>query len=174
MPERDGARVEVKRFFIALVIALNLLLADAVTKECAVHFLKGEPSVSLIPGFLDLAYVENRGCAWGMFQGHVWPLALFSAVMLVFLVLQRRNLFDDGGAFGVSSRLGAVLEPLLYAGIVGNMIDRIFRGFVVDMIDVHWGVHHFPCFNLADSYISVASFLIVLTWLFEKKGSRKA
>ena len=61
--------------------------------------------------------------------------------------------------------LGAVAEPLLYAGIIGNVIDRLFRGYVIDMFDFHWGVHHFPCFNIADSCICVAVGLLLLTSL---------
>ena len=55
--------------------------------------------------------------------------------------------------------------PLLYAGIIGNVIDRLFRGYVIDMFDFHWGVHHFPCFNIADSCICVAVGLLLLTSL---------
>lgn len=157
-----------KRLFVAFVIALNLVLADAIVKEYAVHRLKDAPPVAVVPGLFNLAYVENRGCAWGMLQGHVWPLAIFAVIALVFLMWKRRAIFG-GDLVSFSSRLGAVAEPLLYAGIIGNAIDRFFRGFVVDMFDAYWGAHHFPCFNLADSYISVAAALIIIASLFEKK-----
>ena len=67
---------------------------------------------------------------------------------------------------------GVVAEMLLYAGILGNLIDRIVRGFVVDMFDFHWGIHHFPVFNVADSYITVAAALLVILGFFEKKASK--
>ena len=82
-----------KRFLIAAVAALNLLAIDAVVKEIAVARLKGAAAVPVIPGFFDLAYVENRGCAWGLLQGHVWPLAVFGLVALAFLVWKRRIIF---------------------------------------------------------------------------------
>ena len=156
-----------KRFLIAVVAALNLLAVDAVTKEIAVARLKGAAAVSVVPGFFNLAYVENRGCAWGMFQGHVWPLAAFGFAALAFLVWKRRSIFGNIGAKTPSAWLGAVAEPLLYAGIVGNAIDRVSRGCVVDMLDFHWGASHFPCFNLADVYISVAVGLLLLASLAE-------
>ena len=158
-----------KRLAIALVAALNLLLADAVVKEASVARLKGGPPVDGVPGLFSLAYVENRGCAWGMFQGHVWPLAAFGLAALAFLVWRRGDVFGKGRPAGAVAWAAAVAEPLLYAGIVGNVVDRVFRGFVVDMLDFHWGTSHCPCFNLADTYISTAVGLLVLASFMEPK-----
>lgn len=141
-----------KRFFVTFAVVANLLLADTVVKELAAGLLKGSAAVSVIPGIFDLAYVENRGCAWGMFQGAVWPLATFGALALLFLIWKRRAVFGDAWA----------APCLMYAGIMGNMVDRLGRGYVIDMFDFHWGVHHFPCFNLADTYICIAAGLLIL------------
>ena len=153
-----------KRFLILFAVVANLVLADAVTKELAAGYLKGSAAVSVIPNLFNLAYVENRGCAWGMFQGQVWPLAVFGIIALAFLIWKRKSVFGSG-------RFVAVAEPLLYAGIVGNVIDRLFRGFVIDMFDFHWGIYHFPCFNVADSLICIAVGLMLLASLGEKKAS---
>ena len=160
MPERNGTRSEVKRFLVLLAAVSNLVLADAVVKELAAGCLKGSAAVSVIPGLFDLAYVENRGCAWGMFQGQVWPLAVFGILALGFLIWRRKSVFGESGTGG--GRLGLWAEPLLYSGIVGNVIDRLFRGYVIDMFDFHWGVHHFPCFNVADSLICISVGLLLL------------
>ena len=175
MPERDGTRGAVKRFLILFAAVANLVLADAITKELAAGYLKGSAAVSVIPNLFNLAYVENRGCAWGMFQGQVWPLAVFGLVALVFLIWKRKSVF--GGRETEDGRrclawLPSVAEPLLYAGIIGNIIDRLFRGYVIDMFDFHWGIHHFPCFNVADSLICIAVGLMLLASLFE--GRKKA
>ena len=155
-----------KRFLILFAVVANLVLADAVTKELAAGYLRGAAAVSVIPGVFDLAYVENRGCAWGMFQGQVWPLAAFGLVALAFLIWKRKSVFP------AASRLSAIAEPLLYAGIVGNVIDRLFRGYVIDMFDWHWGVHHFPCFNVADSLICISVGLMLLASALEKPKKR--
>lgn len=148
-----------KRFLIVLVAVLNLVLLDAVVKELAAGYLKGAAAVSVIPGFFNLAYVENRGCAWGMFQGQMWPLAIFGIIALAFLLWKRKSLFG-------SDRLSLLAEPLLLAGIIGNVIDRLFRGYVIDMFDFYWGAYHFPCFNIADSLICISAGLLVLTSFF--------
>ena len=150
-----------KRLLITVAVVLNLVLADAVVKELACGLLgpaasNGPRTVEVVPGLFNLAYVENRGCAWGMLQGRVWPLAAFGLAALAVLVWKRRSFFGPG-------RLAAAAEPLLYAGITGNLIDRVFRGHVVDMFDFHWGIHHFPCFNIADSLICISVGMLVLS-----------
>ena len=157
-----------KRFLILFAVVANLVLADAVTKELARGYLGAGASrprvIEVIPNLFNLAYVENRGCAWGMFQGQVWPLAVFGLIALAFLIWKRKSVFGVG-------RLAAVSEPLLYAGIIGNVIDRLFRGYVVDMFDFHWGIHHFPCFNVADSLICISVGFLLLSSLLD--GTKK-
>ena len=140
---------------IAFAAVANLVLADAVVKELSAGLLKGRTAVEVIPGLFNLAYVENRGCAWGMLQGHVWPLAVFGIVALGFLIWKRKSVFGNG----IANRAA---EILLYAGIIGNLIDRTCRGYVIDMFDFYVKNSHFPCFNLADAYISVAAGLMIL------------
>ena len=158
-----------KRALIAIVIAAHLVVVDAVVKELAAGLLRESAAVSVVPGLFNLAYVENRGCAWGLLQGQVWPLAAFGAVALAFLLWKRRAVFGLPG-----SRLGAVAEPLLYAGVVGNLVDRVCRGYVIDMFDFHWKTHHFPCFNVADTFICVSVGLLILASLVEGTTKKDA
>jgi signal peptidase II len=142
-----------KRFLIVLVSVIHLVLIDAITKEIAAAKLSA--AISVIPNFFDLVLVRNFGCAWGMFQGQVWPLAVFGALALAVIIWKRKEFFGEGKA-------AAVAEVLLYAGIIGNLIDRVFRGYVIDFLDFHWYSHHFPCFNLADSFICIAAGMMIL------------
>ena len=162
-----------RRILLVAVSALNLLLLDAVVKELAVAKLKGSGAVAVVVGFFDLAYVENRGCAWGMFQGQVWPLAAFGLLALALIVWKRRSVFEGAGGSAAAAWLGAVAEPFLYAGIVGNLVDRVFRGHVVDMFDFHWGASHFPCFNHADYFITVSvGLLLVSAMMGPRRGAK--
>ena len=149
-----------RRFVFSTAAVIHLLLLDQAVKAFAVQRLKGAHPVEILP-FFNLAYVENRGCAWGMLQGQVWPLALFAIVAFVFLILRRKSVFP-AGAWGTAAEL------LLYAGILGNLIDRLYHRFVVDMLDFHWGAHHFPCFNIADACISVAAGILLWYSIFPK------
>ena len=146
-----------KRFWLMFAMVANLVLADQVVKEVALRRFVDHP-LTVIDGFFDLVLVRNRGCAWGMLQGQVWPLAVFGLAALAFLVWKRRAFFGDAW----------VLPALLYAGIIGNLVDRLFRGAVIDMFDCHWGAWHFPCFNVADSCITVAAVWLVVAAGFGK------
>ena len=157
-----------KRFLIVFTAVANLVLVDAVVKELAAGCLKGSAAVSVIPGLFNLAYVENRGCAWGMFQGQVWPLAVFGLVAMAFLIWKRKSIFVPSRLFPDPWSL--IPECLLYAGIIGNVIDRLCRGYVIDMFDFHWGVHHFPCFNVADVCITFAAAFLLLSSFFSGKS----
>lgn len=162
------------RVFVRLFAAvINLVLVDAVTKELAAAKLKNAAAVSVIPNFFNLAYVENRGCAWGLFQHQVWPLALVGIAALIFLIWKRRQVFYTTPK-GWRLVVGAVCECLLYAGILGNLIDRVYRGYVIDFLDFHWGASHFPCFNVADICISLAAALLcLLAFTTENKAQKK-
>ena len=149
-----------RRLVFSFAAVTHLLLLDQIVKVYAIQRLKGAPHVEVLP-FFNLAYVENRGCAWGMFQGQVWPLAVFAIIAFAFLVWKRKSVFPSGA-------WGWVAEHLLYAGILGNLIDRLHYRFVVDMFDFHWGVHHFPCFNVADACITISAAILIAFSLFPK------
>ena len=156
-----------KRLVFTFAAVMNLLLVDQAVKAVAIARLKGAPSVTVLNGFFNLAYVENRGCAWGLFQGHVWPLAAFAIVAMAFVIWKRRSIFPTGV-------VGVLAEVTLYAGILGNLVDRLWLGCVVDLFDFHWGIHHFPCFNVADVYINIAAGLLILAAIFSGKKAERA
>lgn len=149
-----------KRFVLSFAAVMNLLLLDQVVKELAIRRLKGATAVEVIPNLFNLGYVENRGMAWGLLQGYVWPLAAFACLAIAVLIWKRRSIFPAGAA-------GTIAELLLHAGILGNLVDRLARGCVIDMFDFYWGVHHFPCFNVADAYITVAAGLLLVVGFVE-------
>jgi signal peptidase II len=164
-----------RKFLIVFAAVVNLLLVDAVTKELAAHYLKNSSPISVVEGFFDLAYVENRGCAWGMLQGQVWPLAIFGILALFFLIWQRKYVFQKVPGSKVLSFAVSSSEVFLYTGIIGNLIDRIYRGYVIDFVDLHYyETYHFPCFNFADMFICLAAFILILASFKNGKPSKAA
>ena len=155
-----------RRIVLFSAAVANLLLVDQFVKAVSIYSLKGNPPVEVVPNLFNLAYVENRGCAWGMLQGHVWPLAVFAVLAMGLLVWKRKSVFPRGG-------WGVFCEVLLYAGILGNLVDRLARGYVVDMFHFHWKDLHFPVFNVADSYITVAAVLLLGFGLFQKDAEKE-
>ena len=135
-----------------LVIAL-----DHLTKWAVMRWMEVGESLSVVPGFLSISSVRNQGAAWGILPGYRWILLAIAALMLGLLIQQRRELFGKGWP-------GKTAFCLLVGGIVGNVIDRVAWGHVVDFI--HWhGWFDFPVFNVADSAICVGAFLYILVSL---------
>lgn len=137
-------------------LAAALVAVDQLTKAAAVARLKPLESVSVIPGFFHLSYVENRGAAWGMLAGQQLFLVAFSLVTLGFLAWKRHQLFAP--LWG-----GRATMALLFGGVIGNLIDRLRLGFVIDFLDFFHGGWHFPAFNVADSSICCGVFLYLVT-----------
>jgi len=143
-----------------------IVVADQVAKFWAVTSLKLSPQVSVIPGFFNLCYVENHGAAWGMLGGQRFFLIAFSIVVSLVFFLKRRQVF--GGLY-----CGGLIFATLLGGIIGNLIDRIRVGYVIDFLDFHWKQSHFPAFNIADAAICCATFALIIThWMSERKAKK--
>jgi len=142
---------------VILAISFGVALLDQATKYLVrANLVLGRP-VEIIPGFFNLTYVRNTGAAWGIFAGLNNWLIVLSAVMLTFLVLFRRSILTD-------SLVHRCAAGLLIAGIVGNLVDRLRLGYVVDFLDFHWmGAARFPAFNVADMAICTGVGLYILT-----------
>lgn len=131
---------------------------DQWTKYLAVLHLKGQANVVLWEGVFELEYRENTGAAFSILQGKSWFLIGFTALALVLVAV-----------FLCRSRLGRspwvrVAGVLILAGGIGNLIDRIFRGFVVDFL--YFSLIDFPVFNVADCCVCVGAALLIVYTLF--------
>jgi len=154
------SKLRVFWLWIGLIIAL-----DQITKVLAIVYLKHDSPIHIIPEFFNLCYVENRGAAWGVLAGSQIFLISFSLITLAFLFWKKSTLF---GAL----RGGSFIFTLLIAGIIGNLVDRIRLGYVVDFLDFFWNRSHFPAFNVADSAICVATlFLILSQWVHDRHNA---
>ncbi|HYC70542.1 MAG TPA: signal peptidase II [Opitutaceae bacterium] len=138
----------------ALVVAL-----DQFTKALVVARLPfgtyGSEQTAVIPGFFYLAHVGNTGGAWSIFAGRSLPLALVGIAVLVAVFIWRKHL-------GLRERFVQWCFGLFVGGSVGNIIDRLWHGHVVDFLDFRFGAYVFPTFNVADSAICVGVFAYVI------------
>lgn len=126
------------------------------------HLATSGASIPLIPGLLQLTYVENRGAAFGIFQGKVAILSVLTGAVLVAIL--------------IALILGKFKSPLIHwslclilAGGFGNLFDRIFRGFVVDYLDIS-PLFQFPVFNFADCCVVIGTVLLLIYLFFFDKG----
>jgi signal peptidase II len=150
--------------------AAVVLIADQWTKAWATASLKPVVYMEVIPGFFRLSYATNRGVAFSLFADSQfdirWILSAISLVAALFVLSYFRRAPADKPWLNVSL-------ALLMAGIVGNMIDRVRLGEVVDFIELHWrGLYSWPTFNIADSAICVGAVLLALEMMREEKAAR--
>lgn len=134
-------------------IAIGVLVVDQLTKFWIVHTLplgSYGPGrwIPVIEGFFHLVHVGNTGAAWSLFTGKSTLLALLAFLTLGAIYYWRRTL-------GLRERWMQISFGLLCGGIVGNLIDRLAYGHVVDFLDFHFGSYIYPTFNIADSGIVI-------------------
>ncbi len=152
------------------IITIIVLAADQLTKAWATASLKPVAFIEVIPDFFRLSYATNRGVAFSLLADSQfdlrWVLAAISLAAALFVVSYFRR------APANLARLNAALA-LLLAGIVGNLIDRVRLGEVVDFIELHWrDLYSWPTFNIADSAICVGAVLLALEMLREERAAR--
>ena len=141
-------------------LSLAVFVSDQATKHVVEVQIPLHSKIPVIRGWFDLTHTKNAGAAFGMFSDSPGPLktVLLIAVsagllgLVVFLLIRHRPLRWELGV-GLS---------LLLGGALGNLLDRIRFGQVVDFLDVHFRQHHWPAFNLADSAITIGAGLLIL------------
>ncbi len=138
------------------IILLGIAL-DQLSKWLAVTYLQ-EKSVVLIRGVLRLRYLENRGAAFGMFADSRWVFITVSVLLIAVLLPYLYLGLTEG-------RIAPVAIALILSGGIGNMIDRVALGYVVDFIDVY-GIR-FAVFNVADSFVCVGATVLAATLLWQ-------
>lgn len=152
---------------LVVLIIIGIVCLDQVTKAIIVSRFGLGDYVSVINGFFDFRYVRNTGAAWGMFSGHGTFLVILSIIMLGVIFVYRRQFLYD-------TRLHRVAGGLMTAGIVGNLIDRLKWGFVIDFLDFYVGESHFPAFNVADSAICVGVGLYITSQILDMLREKRA
>lgn len=165
-------------FFIMFVL---LVFIDQAGKRAAFLFLR-DSDIELIPGVLELHYLENKGAAWGMMQNQTWILIAITAIVLIVIACVFFRLsngrfsngkFSNGRFSNGSCSLGNQFRflrfclVLLAAGAFGNLIDRVMNHYVIDFIYV--SLIDFPVFNFADCFVSISAVLILYCILFRYK-----
>ena len=151
-------------FLIVFVILVGL---DQWTKGLVTAHLKGRGPAVVWENVFEFLYSENRGAAFGMLQERQLFFFLIAAVVLAAIVYLMIRMPDDR-----KYRPLALCLMLVGAGAVGNMIDRLSQGYVVDFL--YFKLINFPIFNVADCYVTVAAFGLVLLVMFYYKDEDMA
>lgn len=137
----------------SLIIAIFILIIDQIVKISIDSFLRISELITVIPNFFYITKVYNDGAAWSIFDGSVAFLIIVAIVALIFLVSYQK-------IFQKNFR-NILAFALIYGGLLGNLVDRIVYGYVIDYIKLLFGNFSFPVFNLADMAI-VSGFILLI------------
>jgi signal peptidase II len=168
---RDGAQCRSRSLsakwkivlgWVAIIVVLDRLTKIIVDRSMPLHH-----SVPIIDGLFNLTYVRNTGAAFGIFAGsheafRLPFLIVVSLLALGFVVVMLKRLREE--ETGLITALAFII-----AGALGNLVDRVLYGEVIDFLDFYWSHYHWPAFNLADSCITIGV-LITLYYLIKAKG----
>jgi signal peptidase II len=147
---------------LGLILSIFIILADQITKSAATQYLMGERPIEIIKNFVELHYVKNYGAAFGILQNQRWFFIVITSIvvfaMVVYMLRNSKNI----------TILTKLSISMLSGGAVGNLIDRVRLGYVVDFIKLDLKIYNFPVFNIADIFIVVGTALLVYTVLFDK------
>ncbi len=146
-------------YFIYLFLTVASILLDQLAKKWAVDVLRGGEPIPIIRGVLELTYVENRGAAFGMMQGRQGFFLVLTAIIAAAIIYTLIRMPASRRMIPCTACLIAVLS-----GAIGNLIDRMVQGYVVDFI--YFMPIDFPVFNVADIFVTCGMGVLMLLILF--------
>lgn len=149
---------------VYIILVAILIALDQVSKYVIDNnFFEGD-TLGVITDFFHITYVKNRGIAFGMFQGKLDIISIATVIAIIAIIYY---LYKDRNKMPILEKIGF---NFILAGAIGNMIDRVAREFVIDMIDFR-GIWAFV-FNLADVWINIGVLLILLEYFFDNKKKK--
>lgn len=151
-----------KNYVMAFISICLLTFIDQFVKFLINTNMKVGESIQLIKGVFSITYVQNKGAAWGSLSGkRIFLLILTIAILIGVIIMYIKMVKQD------SFKPLRICAVFLTAGAIGNIIDRIIHGFVIDMLD--FNLINFPVFNVADIYVTCSVFIILILVIFKYK-----
>lgn len=152
-----------KKIILSILFILALVGIDQYTKCLAVKYLVGN-SINIIDGVFQLTYVENTGAAFGVLKGGIVIFTVITIIVLALIIYAYfKYLRDD------KFKALRILSIFIIAGAIGNFIDRIVNGYVVDFMRITF--IDFPVFNVADLYVSWSAVIVFILMIFKYKDT---
>lgn len=151
------------QLFLYLLLSAGVAVLDQIAKYLTVRFIPLYEHIEVLPGVVGLTYVRNTGAAFSSFEGMQW---LFALIFVIFTAALLWEYFKKPLPF---TRFERFCIAAIYGGGLGNMIDRVWHGYVVDMLDIS-PLFSYPVFNLADCFVVVGAILgsVYYLWFYDK------
>ena len=148
-----------KKYIFIILFCLLLISIDFISKYLIINLISNK-TIIIIKNFLKFLYVKNTGAAFGIMSGNIIILVIVTLILLFYIIKEVKN--------NVDNKWTLLSYLLILSGAIGNLIDRVFRGYVVDFISFTLFNKEMAVFNIADSYITIGVFLLIIL-LFKKE-----
>lgn len=157
-----------KKYYIwtSVLVTLFIIIFDQLTKYLIATTMKVGDSFEVIPSFLNITSHRNNGAAWGILSGKMGFFYIITVIILIILIY----FFVKEAQFNLFLQ---VAISLLFAGALGNFIDRLFNGQVVDFIDTNIFGYDFPIFNIADSSLTIGVIFVIIALLKDSTNKKR-
>ncbi len=153
------------KYIFLTVVTTVIIILDQATKLLIDRTMDIHSSITVVQNFFNITYIRNKGAAFGFLADSSIRLPFFITISIVAVVV----IIGIFRKLGPEQKLTAFSLSLIFAGALGNLIDRIRLGEVIDFIYVHWYEHYWPAFNVADSSICVGVFLLAIDMLRDER-----
>lgn len=141
-----------------IILILLFIVIDFVSKILVINLLKSNTLI-IINNFLKFTYIKNMGAAFGILSGNIILLIIITLFFIYYIIKELKNNSDK--------KLSIISYALILSGAIGNLIDRVFRGYVVDFISFTIFGREMAVFNVADSYITIGVILLLISMFKE-------
>jgi signal peptidase II len=156
------------RFRLFFLVAFCSMVLDQLTKVYIHRSMQLFQSIPVIDNLFSITYVRNKGAAFSFLANTSWRLPFFILVTIIAIIAILVSL----GKMRNEQRLAVTSLGLIFSGAVGNLIDRVRMGEVIDFLDVYWRTYHWPAFNVADSAICVGVALLAVDMFIEERRQK--
>ncbi len=145
-----------------LLIILVVLTSDIISKQLIINYLIEDESITIIKNIFNITYAKNTGIAFSLFEGKKIIIIIITIIVIIALLKYLKHNHQNN--------IEIISYSLILGGSIGNLIDRLIYGYVIDFLDFHIYNNHFPTFNIADSSIVIG--IITALLLSKKEGEQ--
>lgn len=148
-----------------ILISILTLIIDVLTKQLVLNILIEHQSISIIKDFFSITYAKNTGVAFSLLENKV-PLIIIMTIIIIFFILKYLKTTNH-------NKYECLCYGLIIGGSIGNLIDRIIYGYVIDFLDFNIFGYSFPIFNLADTAIVIGIFTLIILSFIESRNQNE-
>lgn len=148
-----------------ILISILILMVDIITKQLVIHTMIEQQSISIIKNFFSITLAKNTGVAFSFLEGKI-PLIIIMTTIIILIILKYIKTTNP-------NKIESICYGLVLGGALGNLIDRIIYGYVIDFLDFNLFGYPFAIFNLADTFIVIGIILLIILNIIESRNQNE-